>query len=37
MGQLEEAYKASCLPELPDEEAFREFLLRLRLEDMAKG
>jgi predicted nucleotidyltransferase len=37
MGQLKEAYEASCLPELPDGEAFREFLLRLRLGEMEKG
>jgi len=37
MGQLEEAYKASCLPDRPDEDAFREFLLRLRMEEMTGG
>jgi hypothetical protein len=37
MGQLQEAYEASLLPDLPDEDAFREFLLRLRLEKMARG
>ncbi len=26
MLQLEEAYEASSLPDLPDEDAFREFL-----------
>jgi hypothetical protein len=36
MGQLKEAYEASRLPELPDGEAFREFLLQLRLEEMEK-
>jgi len=35
MCQLDEAYKASRLPELPNEEAFRDFLLRLRMEEMA--
>jgi uncharacterized protein len=34
MLQLEEAYAASSLPDLPDEDAFREFLLRLRLKEM---
>jgi len=34
MLQLEEAYAASSLPDLPDEEAFREFLLQRRLEEM---
>jgi len=37
MGQLQEAYEASRLPDLPDEDAFRDFLLRLRLEEMAEG
>jgi len=37
MGQLQEAYEASRLPDLPDEDALREFLLRLRLEEMAEG
>ena len=36
MHQLEEAYEASRLPDRPDEEAFREFLSRLRLEEMTK-
>lgn len=36
MRQLEEAYEASALPDLPDEDAFRNFLLRLRLEDLEK-
>jgi hypothetical protein len=35
MIQLEEAYKASCLPDLPNEKAFREYLLSLRLKEMA--
>ena len=35
MQQLEEAYESSRLPDLPDENAFREFLLRRRMEDMA--
>jgi hypothetical protein len=34
MSQLEEAYEASLLPDLPDEEAFRDFLMRLRMADM---
>lgn len=34
MLQLQEAYEFSRLPDLPDEEAFREFLLRLRLKEM---
>jgi hypothetical protein len=37
LGQLQEAYEASRLPDLPDEDAFRDFLLRLRLEEMAEG
>jgi len=37
MRQLDEAYKTSRLPELPDEDAFREFLLRLRMEEMTGG
>jgi predicted nucleotidyltransferase len=37
MRQLEEAYEASPLPDRPDEDAFRELLLRLRMEDMARG
>jgi predicted nucleotidyltransferase len=37
MRQLEEAYEASPLPDRPDENAFRELLLRLRMEDMARG
>jgi predicted nucleotidyltransferase len=36
MCQLAEAYEASSLPDLPDEEVFREFLLRLRLEDLRR-
>ncbi|MCX6678626.1 MAG: nucleotidyltransferase domain-containing protein [Methanothrix sp.] len=36
MGRLEEAYEASRLPDGPDEDAFREFLLRLRMEEMAR-
>jgi hypothetical protein len=35
--QLDEAYEASRLPDRPDEDAFREFLLRLRMEEMARG
>jgi uncharacterized protein len=34
--RLEEAYAASPLPDRPDENAFREFLLRLRLDEMAR-
>jgi uncharacterized protein len=37
MCRLEEAYEASRLPERPDEDAFRELLLRLRIEEMARG
>jgi hypothetical protein len=37
LEQLREAYEASALPDLPDQEAFREFLLRLRLDEMANG
>ncbi|MEI6104041.1 MAG: nucleotidyltransferase domain-containing protein [Methanothrix sp.] len=37
MCQLEEAYEASPLPDRPDEDAFREFLLRLRMEEMTGG
>jgi hypothetical protein len=33
--QLLEAYETSDLPQLPDEEAFREFLFRLRMDEMA--
>lgn len=34
LQQLEEAYIASHLPDRPDEEAFREFLFRLRLQEI---
>ena len=34
MQQLEEAYESSRLPDLPDENAFREFLLRRRMEEL---
>ena len=37
MRQLEEAYESSRLPDLPDEEAFRDYLLRLRLDEMGPG
>jgi hypothetical protein len=37
MRQLEEAYESSPLPDRPDENAFREFLLRLRMEEMTSG
>jgi len=36
MDQLEEAYETSRLPNWPDEDIFRDFLLRLRLEEMAR-
>ena len=36
MRRLEEAYESSRLPDRPDEDAFREFLLRLRMEEMAR-
>lgn len=35
MRRLEEAYEASPLPDRPDEDVFRDFLMRLRLEEMA--
>ena len=35
MSQLHEAYAASCLPDLPDEEAYRDYLMRLRMKDLA--
>ena len=34
LQQLDEAYEASPLPDRPDENAFREFLLRLRMDEM---
>jgi len=34
MNQLDEAYRQSMLPDLPDEDQFRDFLLRQRLEEM---
>ncbi len=34
MDQLDEAYRQSMLPDLPDEDQFRDFLLRRRLEEM---
>jgi hypothetical protein len=37
MRQLDEAYESSRLPDLPDEEAFRDYLLRLRLDEMGPG
>ena len=37
MRQLEEAYEASRLPDRSDEDAFRELLLRLRMEEMTRG
>jgi len=36
MRQMDEAYETSRLPDRPDEEAFREFLLRLRMDEMAR-
>jgi hypothetical protein len=35
MQQLVEAYESSLLPDLPDENVFREFLLRRRMEELA--
>jgi predicted nucleotidyltransferase len=37
MRQLDEAYEASRLPDRTDEDAFREFLLHLRMDEMARG
>jgi len=34
MLQLDEAYASSLLPDRPDEDAFRELLMRLRMEDL---
>ena len=34
MDQLDEAYRQSMLPDLPDEDQFRDFLLRQRLKEM---
>jgi hypothetical protein len=36
MRRLDEAYETSRLPDRPDEDAFREFLLRLRMDEMAR-
>ena len=36
MNQLDEAYRQSMLPDLPDEDQFRDFLLRQRLKEMDK-
>ena len=36
MDQLDEAYRQSMLPDLPDEDQFRDFLLRQRLEEMTE-
>ena len=36
MEQLDEAYLKSPLPDRPDEEDFREFLLKLRMEEMTE-
>jgi hypothetical protein len=35
MQRLDEAYASSLLPDRPDEDVFRDFLMRKRLEDMA--
>jgi hypothetical protein len=35
MRRLEEAYESSPLPDRPPEDVFRDFLMRLRLEEMA--
>jgi predicted nucleotidyltransferase len=37
LAQLQDAYGASLLPDLPNEDAFREFLLRLRLKENGKN
>ena len=37
MRQLDEAYESSRLPDLPAEETFRDYLLRLRLDEMGPG
>jgi hypothetical protein len=37
MARLDEAYEKSRLPDLPDEDVFRDFLLRLRLEEIEKA
>lgn len=37
MQQLEEAYESSHLPDLPDEDAFRDYLMRLRMKDLEPG
>jgi hypothetical protein len=34
MNQLDEAYRQSMLPDLPDKDQFRDFLLRQRLKEM---
>jgi hypothetical protein len=34
MRRLEEAYESSPLPDRPEEDVFRDFLMRLRLEEM---
>jgi hypothetical protein len=34
MNQLDEAYRKSMLPDLPDEDQFRDFLLGQRLKEM---
>lgn len=34
LRQLEEAYESSPLPDRPDEDVFRDFLIRLRLEEI---
>ncbi len=35
LQQLDKAYACSLLPDRPDEDVFREFLLRLRLDDLS--
>ncbi len=35
LQRLDDAYTSSHLPDRPDEDAFREFLLRLRLDDLS--
>ena len=37
MQQLEEAYESSLLPDLPDEDAFRDYLMRLRMLDLEQN
>jgi hypothetical protein len=37
LQRLDEAYDSSLLPDRPEEDVFRDFLMRLRLEDMARA